>query len=184
MGDIVIRIPDEGIQTYEEHMGGFTIRQWVGIALIVVVCGGFSVYANMHGIGQCSFLLNVVFGGLVACVCFVKVNNMNFEKIFPYIKRSFVIYYTVLPKRTKNEQTIEVLMSLDKAYRKKKQKADEILKTASEYLLTQKQRQELTWFREYRNRFMRELAQYLEDEKPSEKEVRKIGKYIRQSMRG
>ncbi len=41
MGEIVIRIPDESVKTYKEHMGGFTIRQWVGIVFIVIFCGGF-----------------------------------------------------------------------------------------------------------------------------------------------
>ena len=179
MKDIVIRIPEE-IKDYSEKMGGFTLRQWVGIVLIAVLCGGFSIFCNMQNMGQYSFIFNVLFGGTIALVCFVKVNGLPFEKIFPYIKRSFVVYVSVLPKQSERETTMERLLANDKAYRKAKARVERIKETTPEYMLTGRQRQEIYKFEDYKNRLIYTITPYIDKGvMPTPKQVKRIAKEIR-----
>lgn len=179
MGDIVIRIPDESVETYKEHMGGFTIRQWVGLVFIVVFCGGFSVYANMVGLGSSSFIFNVVVGGIIACVCFVEINGLTFEKIFPYIKRSFVVYYKVLPHMTENEITMQEWLLMDKHYAKQKQKVEKLRREIPEYAWDSRQRQMVAEFNQYEFILKQRLAPALKTgNKPTQKEIKKMCKSI------
>lgn len=179
MGDINIRIPAE-IKDYSEKMGGFTLRQWIGIVFIVITCVPFSIYCNLNDFGACSFWFSVVVGGIVAMICFVKINGLTFEKMFPFIKRSFVIYYAVLPKCSAQEALVYNALTADKTYVKMRDQAQKIKNTTPEYLWGR----EVKEFEHYEQVLFQALAPYvINGESMSSKQVKKIARQVRRNNR-
>lgn len=117
MDNIEVRIPDE-IRDYQEKYGGFTVRNWIGILLTLIVVVPIYYTLQKTIINFAAIFITMLIAAPIVLIFFIPIHGMNIEKIFPYIKRNLLDYATVLEFKTENEILLEQAMMKDKQYKK------------------------------------------------------------------
>lgn len=117
MDNIEVRIPDE-IRDYQEKYGGFTVRNWIGILLTLILVVPIYYTLQKTIINFVAIFITMLVASPIVLIFFIPIHGMNIEKIFPYIKRNFLDYATVLEFKTENEILLEQAMMKDKRYKK------------------------------------------------------------------
>lgn len=127
MDRIEVRIPDE-IRGYQEKYGVFTLRQWIGAALCVLICVP-AYYFLMTRVNQTlAVIVTMALAAPIGLGFFLPLYGLPFEKMFPYIYRSYVHFFQVLKFQTDSELAVEREMLKDKGYRKKLKKLKKLEK--------------------------------------------------------
>lgn len=125
MDSIEVRIPDN-VRNYREKYGGFTFRQWIGIALVVLVCVPVYYLLNKYTVRMFAMVITMVLAAPIGVLFFVQINELDAEKMIPYMKRQFVDYGIVLKFETEAEKEVDTEMMKDKKYRKQMKRLEKL----------------------------------------------------------
>lgn len=121
MDRLEVRVPDE-IKDYKEKYGGFTVRQWIGIVLAIVVCIPTYLILYHRTIQILAAMGTMLVAAPVALIFFIPINGMPAEKMIPYFRRSLFCFNQVLSFQTEHEREVEQELLKDKKYRKSMKK--------------------------------------------------------------
>lgn len=102
MEDIEVRIHEE-INDYCERFKGLTIRQWICSVLMLVINVPLYFYSKPYLGDEIAQWLAILVAIPFGYIGFVRIQNLDAEKITPYIFRFYFSFAKPLPYKTERE---------------------------------------------------------------------------------